>query len=174
MAKVILIGFMGSGKTTVGKRLADRLGCPHLDLDELIVRTSGQSISRIFAEHGESGFRELETQSLAAALTKRGILSTGGGTPVREENRRMLIHTDVPVVLLKTAPGVILERLKRDGTRPLLETLDRSQFIALYRKRLGFYHQVADVQIVTDEKSPDEVVAEIIRRIDPALSPRRQ
>jgi shikimate kinase len=56
----------------------------------------------------------------------------------------------------------------------LLETLDRSQFIALYRKRLGFYHQVADVQIVTDEKSPDEVVAEIIRRIDPALSPRRQ
>ena len=93
MRHIILTGFMGAGKTTVGKLLAQKLGCPFLDTDQLIQQQAGMSISRIFAEKGEETFRSLETAILKEAWTQEEawVLSVGGGLPMREENRSAMI-----------------------------------------------------------------------------------
>ncbi|RYL91634.1 shikimate kinase [Sporolactobacillus sp. THM19-2] len=162
MTRMVLIGFMGSGKTTVGQLLAAALNCPHIDLDQSIVASTGKSISQIFAEQGEACFRRLESDRLAAALTQEGILSTGGGTPVSLINRQRLIRSDALVIFLKTSPEGILKRLQGDTDRPLLKNMNRTRFITLFQEREGYYHETADIEIVTDDKTPEKIVREII------------
>ena len=121
MRHIILTGFMGAGKTTVGKLLAQKLGCPFLDTDQLIQQQAGMSISRIFAEKGEETFRSLETAILKEAWTQEEawVLSVGGGLPMREENRRLLKRIGA-VVYLRVNRDTVLRRLSGDTTRPLL------------------------------------------------------
>ncbi|WP_010631520.1 shikimate kinase [Sporolactobacillus vineae] len=164
MTEFVLTGFMGSGKTTIGRLMAEMLHCPHIDLDEAIVAKAGKSISRIFAEEGEPYFRDLETQLLAAAVARAGILSTGGGTPVRMENNLLLRRIKTPVIFLETSPEMILERLKNDRNRPLVQALDPDKLLQLYRERESCYRQSADFRISTDRKTPIEIVREIMER----------
>ena len=122
---IVLIGFMGSGKTTLGLKLSYLLRMPVEDTDKMIERQEGRSISEIFADEGEAYFRELETELLRKCGEQKyeRILSVGGGTPVNPVNRPLL-HQCGTVVYLRVSPEVVYERLKNDTTRPLLQCED--------------------------------------------------
>ena len=122
---VILIGFMGCGKTTVGLKLSYRLRMPVEDTDKLIERKEGRSISEIFEKEGEAAFRRMETALLEELRERSGarILSTGGGMPVNPANRSLLRQCGI-VVYLKISPQLVYERLKGDKIRPLLQGED--------------------------------------------------
>ena len=123
---IVLIGFMGSGTSTIGIKLSYRLRRVVEDTDKLIVRKTGRNISDIFAKEGESYFRELETEVLRSLCEtcdpkhSPKSISVGGGTPVREENRELLKQLGT-VVYLRIRPETVYNRLKRDTTRPLLQ-----------------------------------------------------
>lgn len=166
MKNIILIGFMGCGKSSVGRRLAGTLHCDFLDTDELIEKEQGRSISDIFATDGESAFREMETECLRG-LMDRGddgfVLSVGGGLPVREINRKLLRELGV-VVLLQVSAEVVYKRLRNDKTRPLLQDKNpRGRIEDLMNARKGFYEDAATYVVKVDEKNFDEIVEEIIK-----------
>ncbi|WDF82996.1 shikimate kinase [Lacticaseibacillus pabuli] len=158
---LILVGFMGAGKTTVSGILADDLALAQRDLDDLITDAAGQTIPEIFASRGESGFRALETQTLRAALQQPGILATGGGTPVQDANFAVLQDTDVPVVLLDATPESILTRIGGDTNRPLVQQLGPRGLSELQAQRNPRYHALADLVIATDDLTPEEIAAQI-------------
>ncbi|USS93165.1 shikimate kinase [Fructilactobacillus ixorae] len=160
---LILIGFMGSGKTTISQRLGQRLALPVTDLDQVIVATAGQSIATIFAEQGEAGFRRLETQALAQQVARPGILATGGGVPTQAQNRFLLHRQPAPVVLLEIAPETAYERVKADKQRPLAKRLDLAELAALKVTRQANYQRCADL-IVDANQSPDLIVDEILTK----------
>lgn len=159
--RAILVGFMGSGKTTVGHLLAAKMGVPYHDLDDIVVANAGKSIKQIFAEEGEAAFRQLEHQALEAAMDDDGILGTGGGTPIQPNNFEMLKQSDVPVVLLDVLPATIFNRLKDDTDRPLARQLGLDGLVDLKGQRDRKYEQVSDFRVATDNLSPLEVVEAI-------------
>lgn len=159
----ILVGFMGSGKTTVGQLLAERLHTTHRDLDAVIVDRAGKSIQEIFEESGEPAFRQMEHDVLADAVKNtEGILSTGGGTPIQPANFELLRNSDVPVILLNVKPETIMARLAGDDQRPLVKELGLDGLIGLKSQRDSRYHEVSDIEIDTDDLTPEEVVAAIL------------
>lgn len=165
--RAILVGFMGSGKTTVGELLAQRLGLTHRDLDDVIVERAGKSIQQIFDDDGETAFRQLEHSVLADTLVNsKGILSTGGGTPIQTANFDLLKKSDVPVILLNVKPGTVLSRLADDGQRPLVKELGVDGLINLKEKRDARYHEVSDIEIDTDDLTPAEVVDAILAHVN--------
>ena len=159
---VILIGFMGSGKTTVGLKLSYKMRMAVEDTDKLIERREGKTVSEIFAENGEAYFRRLETE-LLEEIRERSyarILSVGGGTPV---NRRLLKECGT-VVYLRVRPETVYERLKTDTTRPLLQCTDPlSKIRELLNARQEAYEECADVIIDVDELLLEEIVDRIVR-----------
>ena len=161
---LVLIGFMGSGKTSVGVKLSYRLRLPVEDTDKLIERREGRSISEIFADDGEEYFRQLETE-LLGELIKRGgtrIYSAGGGTPVRAENRRLLKRLG-QVVYLKVSPETVYERLKKDSTRPLLQCPDPlSRIRRLLAERREAYEACADIIIEADQMEMEDILNRIV------------
>lgn len=161
---IILIGFMGSGKTSIGAVLSEKLGLPLYDTDSMIEESEGMSISSIFAEKGEAAFRDMETQLLKKIYDEdagRAIYSLGGGTPLRDENAE-LIKKCGTVFYLRAKAGTIYERLKDDDTRPLLRTEDpRSRIEELLTAREPKYRAAADHYIDTDGET-FEVIAEKI------------
>lgn len=166
---LILIGFMGCGKTSVGIKLSYRLQQTFLDTDKQIERKTGKSISEIFAGQGEAAFRQMETEYLRELLTKndteKQIFSVGGGTPVREENGELLKRLGT-VVYLKAAPAVIYDRLKGDTTRPLLQTENpKARIEELMAAREEAYLSAADMVLTVDDKSPEEIVEELVKMI---------
>lgn len=160
---IILIGFMGSGKSTTGIGLSYRLQCPVSDTDKMIEKSEGKGIPEIFAESGEAYFREKETellQSLTAGKARQ-IYSVGGGTPLREENRRLLGELGT-VVWLKVSPHTVWERLQGDTSRPLLQGDDPlGRITALLGEREDLYAEAADIAVVTDGKKTAQIVEEI-------------
>lgn len=159
---VVLTGFMGTGKSSVGRLLAHRLGFNYCDLDALIVAGAGISINEIFARHGEPHFRSLETDAVRRIVAEDGaVISTGGGAVISPENRRLLQETGVIVNLTATVDEVC-RRLREETDRPLLKD-DRSEerIAAMMGEREQFY-AVADLRIDTTGKSVEDVVAEII------------
>lgn len=156
--KLILVGFMGSGKTTVGNLLAKKLGLSYHDLDDVIVETAGKSIKQIFADDGEPAFRQLEHDALKASLADDGILGTGGGTPIQAANFELLKASDVPVVLLDVMPETIIPRLKNDTDWPLAQQLGLDGLVDLKGQRDTLYQQVSDFRIATDDLTTLEVV----------------
>lgn len=161
--RIILIGFMGSGKTTVSTLLADQLHLPVTDLDRAIEQSSGKSIPQIFQESGEEGFRTIEHQTLTTVLQGRdGILATGGGTPLRADNRQALAADPAPVILLHASPEETARRIQHNGERPLADALDTAGLAALLAKRQARYDECADFTIDTDNRTPQEIVDQII------------
>lgn len=149
---IVLIGFMGSGKSTVGRELHQRLGYPLVDMDQVIEQRAGKPITAIFAESGEESFRDRETrllEELSDPAAPRRIISTGGGVIGREENRALLRHLGY-VVWLHAPTEVILDRTAKNRDRPLLHTDDpRARVEALLAVRQPLYRETAHLQVDT-------------------------
>lgn len=157
---LVLIGFMGSGKTTIGIKLSYRIRKSIDDTDKLLQYRQGKSVREIFEENGEGYFRELETALLGELVEKRcnQIFSVGGGTPIKEENRELLKKLGT-VVYLRLKPETVYNRIKGDTSRPLLlcgNPLDRIKELMEARKEA--YESCADIIIDVDELSVNEVV----------------
>lgn len=163
---IVLIGMMGSGKSTVGRRLAARLGRRFVDADKFLEERCGVAIATIFELEGEDGFRRRETAILDELSRLPGIvLATGGGVVTREENRRVLAERCV-VVFLQASLQDLWQRLRRDRTRPLLQTDNPRERIAdLLESREPLYRAIADITAVSARQPVDELVADIIGRL---------
>lgn len=160
---VILIGFMGCGKTSVGIRLSYQMRRAFLDTDKLIERRAGMTISEIFEKDGEAYFRRLETETLKGLLTEEGsrVISTGGGLPTREENRALLKELGT-VVYLKLSAQTVYERLRGDTQRPLLQCDDPlGKIQELMAAREALYTAAADVTVDVDGRSFEAIIKEI-------------
>ena len=168
MRNVILIGFMGTGKSSTGKMLSQRLGCAFIDMDNKIEEESGLSIPEIFARFGEDHFRQLEHE-LAVRLSKRrnAVISTGGGTVKNPANMAALKSSGV-LVCLKADVDTVLERTQNRGTRPVLDREDkgnrRQAVKKLLKERESLYSQ-ADFTVDTSELSPLQVVELITKTL---------
>lgn len=165
MKNIVLMGFMGAGKTTVGRKLAKTLSWEFIDTDEWIEKEQGKKISDIFAESGETAFRDMETELLKTLQERDGhfVLSIGGGMPVRKENRALLQSLGT-VVYLKTSKEEIIKRVSGGKNRPLLQggTLEE-KVTALMNARESIYKETAQVEVVTDGKYPNGLVKELMR-----------
>ncbi|MBW8003333.1 MAG: shikimate kinase [Planctomycetes bacterium] len=159
-ARISLIGFMGSGKSTVGRLLAERIGYRFLDLDEIIESEAGKPVREIFATYGEEDFRRQETKELYS-LTGRDklVVATGGGAPIRMENRAFFKDESL-TVYLEVSFKEFLKRTGSDEARPLLK-LPPKKLKALYEKRLSVYRALGRL-IMTGCKSPENITEEII------------
>jgi shikimate kinase len=157
---VAIVGYMGSGKTTVGRALARALRLEFVDLDRAIVKEAGKGIPEIFAEHGEERFRDLEHRALLDVLEDRtpSVVACGGGIVVRRDNRALL--REVTTVFLKEDTDVLYKRTRGPG-RPL-RAASREEFERRYIERLSFYQTVADVEVEVDGRQPAEVVEEVL------------
>ncbi len=160
---IVLIGFMGTGKSDIGRRLAERLSMSFLDTDTLIEKTQKTKISDIFAKKGEAYFRDLETNIIETLKDYDGfVISTGGGMILRDENVTMLKKLG-SVVLLWSEPEVIIDRLKHAQDRPLIEGDKEIKIRNLLEDRRTIYHSVCDYKVDTSTLSLDQAVEEIIR-----------
>ena len=157
---VILIGFMGSGKTSVGIRLAERLSYRFCDSDQMIEKKVAKTINQIFSLHGEEHFRNLETEllkELSVDMTHH-VLSTGGGLPMRKQNGEQLQEMGF-VVFLKATKETTVQRLKGDTSRPLLKGEELEQKVErMLSIRTPIYEKAAHKIIATDGRSIDEIV----------------
>jgi shikimate kinase len=162
---IILTGFMGVGKTSVGTQLAKDLAYTFVDTDTLIEADQNMAITAIFAKLGEPYFREVEAKIIQEVMGRENqVVSTGGGAVIRDENRAAFKKAGF-VVCLTARPEVILERIRHETHRPLLQTRDpRAKIKELLDGRAQFYAQ-ADAVIDTSEKSVDAVIREIKERI---------
>ncbi len=174
---LLLIGFMGSGKSSVGRRLASALRLPFVDLDTEIERAAGTRIPHIFATKSEAEFRRYETQALREALDKSAVISSGGGLVTREENRILLgaaAQSGSHIVYLRAQPNTLAARIRRQpGTRPLIDgpgaPLDleatRTRVAQLLAERAAWYEGCATLTIDTDHLNADGVVSRIVQRL---------
>lgn len=169
--ELILIGFMGSGKTTISRMLGKMLNTSVTDLDGEIVRRAGMTIPDIFAQNGEEYFRQLEHDTLADIIkSDQGILATGGGTPMRPDNLTILKDTSTPVVLLKASAMETLRRIGGDSGRPLAKSLDEKGIADLQAQRQVNYDACADLTIKTDGLSPAAIAEEIVSFLNLPIS----
>ena len=167
MKNLILIGFMGAGKTTIGKILAKEKDMTFVDTDERIVEEQGKSIPDIFAEQGEPYFRDLETDLLRRMQddTENAVISVGGGMPVREVNRELLRSLGC-VIYLSASRQTILERVKNDGSRPMLNGDDLEKRVdELMKARKVLYKQAAHLDIRTDDRNVHQILQIIDQEI---------
>ena len=159
---IILVGYMGTGKTAVGEALAERLDWDYIDTDDLIEEKAGKSIPSIFTEDGEPHFRDLETAVINKLEEKKNsVIATGGGAVLREENMNNMKRAGI-VVCLEASPEVIFERTRKFTHRPLLQVPDP---MAKIREMLEFrhpYYAKAPHSIDTSKLTIDEVVEKII------------
>ena len=164
-SNIFLIGGMGSGKTTIGRRLAHRLGKHFYDSDHEIERLTGVTIPWIFDVEGEAGFRKRERQVIHTLTQEHHIiLATGGGAILDERNRQDLSNRGL-VIYLKTHIHHQLQRLNADKTRPLLQTPDREALLTeIMNIREPLYQETADYVIETGAHSLNQVIQEIIER----------
>ncbi len=163
----ILIGFMGAGKSTVGRKLAHQSHRRFLDLDREIEKAQHQSIGDIFSRVGENGFRDIETDTLGHVEPGQSlVISCGGGIVVRPQNRVLLAELG-HVVWLDADPETLFQRVLRGDNRPLLAVANpREAFDNLLRQREPLYQAVAQIRIDTTALDHDQVVAEVMRRLE--------
>ena len=163
MAPIYLVGFMGSGKTTVGKALAELTHQPFIDLDEAIERQASKPITTIFKDDGEAYFRQLEHDALIQTIEYGGVVSTGGGIIERSDNREWL--TGKQVVFLETPWSTIVERLKHDKTRPLWQQ-SLAEKERLFNRRQPLYKKVSQYVIDTRQNAPTDIAEKIINQLN--------
>ncbi|HHY73035.1 MAG TPA: shikimate kinase [Bacillus bacterium] len=159
MKSLYLTGFMGSGKTTIGKLLAEKLALPVIDTDQFIEEQLQKTIREIFETEGEEQFREYEEQFLKMIPTENNIITTGGGIILKNENRTWM-RKNGTVIYLHCEPEEIMKRLASDETRPLLDGDKQKNILSIFAKRSEYYDD-ADFKIDTTGKSPVEIVLEI-------------
>jgi shikimate kinase len=160
---IVLVGFMGAGKTTVGRLLSARLGVPFVDSDLVIEQRSGRPVRQIFAEDGEPAFRALEHDVIADLLDGPDlVLAVGGGAAEHPGTREKLATAQV--VYLEVGYDQAMARVGGDPDRPLLA---RSDLAATYQRRLPLYAGIATLAVATDGRRPETIAADILARLAP-------
>lgn len=162
MKNVVLIGFMGTGKSRVGHMAARKLGFKFVDTDDLIVQRLQMSVSDIFERLGEAKFRDIERQVVADVSAKEGqVIATGGGVPLNEENITNLKRNGL-LICLAANPDIIYRRTLRSESRPLLQAKDRLEQIRSLLESRRFYYDVADFSVDTSSRPASAVAKEIV------------
>lgn len=159
---IALIGYMGTGKTTIGKKLAKSLNLNMVDTDALIEEQQNRSIAQIFETDGEAGFRQLEGELLKVLVTKKDLLISTGGGIILDENNRQILKANTFLVSLTAKPESIYARVKDDTKRPLLQGGDPyHKIVTMMEERKPFY-EIGDIIIPTDEGTLKSCVEAII------------
>jgi len=168
VSKIILVGMMGAGKTTIGKLLSNKLGYDFIDLDKIIEEKSGVKINTIFEIEGETAFRERELKVLNDSIEKdKVIISTGGGIVTNEKSRAQLIKHNALIIYLKANLQTLCNRLKNDNSRPILNVDDKEQVIEkILEEREPYYQDLADMDVDTSHMKSIDVVKFIIKKMD--------
>ncbi len=163
MNHILLIGFMGAGKSTVGRLVAEQLGVPFVDVDTLIEEHDGRAVSAIFAEDGEAAFREMETAAVASLEDRSPcVVACGGGVVLSDVNRAILKRLGI-VVYLRVTAAETLARVSNDTTRPLLSGAGGALAAGkLLEAREALYSAVADAVVDTVDRTPEEVALQVI------------
>lgn len=166
---IVLCGFMGCGKSTVGRVLASKISYQFLDMDQYIEQQQGLSVSLIFKEQGEQAFRHMETQAACDFSAPQGVvIATGGGTLLNPKNAELLRRGGI-IVLLDIPARIAFFRTKNDKDRPLLQRPDRKSFLfSLYQKRMPLYRRTADITVDADA-TPQIVAEQILQAVQPFM-----
>ena len=164
MARYILIGPMGVGKTTIGSALAQRLSLEFNDSDHIIEEREGKSIGEIFIEDGEAAFRRVEEEVVLAAIEEPGVLALGGGACLSAQAQEAITASGAEVVFLDISLSEVSKRVGFDKARPLLAINPRSKWQELMAARRPLYEKLATLQIVVDGKNKSEIVDEILEK----------
>ncbi len=162
MKTIVLIGMMGSGKTTIGKLLGEKLTLRSIDIDVIIEHNEKRTISEIFQNEGEKYFRNIERETIEKNFTNKDLIISLGGGAFEDQLTQELLLKNSTVIYLKTSPNVILERIKNNTNRPLLKnqmTVEKIQSIILQRQK---NYELANITILTDNKNTDKIVEEIL------------
>jgi shikimate kinase len=161
---IVLVGFMGAGKTTIGRLLAEKLGVTFTDSDHVIEARAGKPIPRVFADDGEAAFRQLEHEVIADLLNGEDmVLAVGGGAATHEGTRAALAAAGVPVVYLRVSYAQAIRRVGGDPGRPMLTRPDVAQ---LHKDRDPLYAQAATLTIDAGDRCPEEIALDILGRLD--------
>ena len=159
---IVLTGFMGTGKTAVGKKLAEELGMQYIDTDEMIEKDVGMIIPNIFKRRGEKYFREVETQAIkCVAMLDNFVIATGGGVVLKQENMEELERNGI-VICLTASADTILQRTGKDANRPLLKGENPADKINQLLKKREFFYKRCHKMIDTSQKEIKEITGEII------------
>lgn len=164
MKKVYLVGFMGSGKSAIGKRLSTFLNMPFYDMDAEIADMTGMTIPQIFETYGEEKFREMETDFLLRFQDEYCIIATGGGVAMREQNRRIMRETGL-VFYLNSTFRDIWRRVSTDMNRPIVQRSSRQELDSLFQKRKPLYLQSAHFKVETTNRTLNEITQYIAFQI---------
>lgn len=162
MKTIVLIGMMGSGKTTIGKLLGEKLTLRCIDIDVIIEQNEKRTVSEIFQNEGEKYFRNIERETIKKNFTNKNLIISLGGGAFEDQLTQELLLKNSTVIYLKTSPNVILERIKNNTNRPLLKnqmTVEKIQSIILQRQK---NYELANITILTDNKNTDKIVEEIL------------
>ena len=170
---IFLIGFSGSGKSTVAQIVGTRLKMPVYDLDRLIVEQSGMPIPQIFEQEGEQGFRARETAALRTIISMApGVVATGGGLPIRTENRAFMADAGW-VITLEGRPETLSARIQQqrqqampEGKRPLLDAADPLEHVRALKQSRQAVYALADWTVHTDRLSAEQVAHEVVRAVE--------
>ena len=163
---IVLIGFMGTGKSTISEYMNQKFGMEVIEMDQIIAQRQGMTISKIFETYGEEYFRELETNLLIELQEKKNlIISCGGGVPMKERNV-VEMKKNGKVVLLTVMPETILKRVRNNHDRPLLEGRKNEAYISeLMEKRRAKYEAAADIQVATDNRNKQQICDEMVKKL---------
>lgn len=165
MTHLVLVGMMGSGKSTVGRLVAERLQRPLLDSDVLVEERTGRSVREIFADDGEEAFRTIESQVLIDALAsdEPSVIAAAGGVVLHESNREALRTCDARVVWLMADPDILLARVRNGMHRPLLDDDPATTLQRMWTEREPLYREVADAIVSVDQRTITDVVEAVLR-----------
>ena len=167
MKKIVLVGYMGSGKSIIGRILSKKLNLPFYDLDDLIVKETSKSINEIFKTHGEVYFRNLEHQVFKQTLLQNNafVLSLGGGTTCYANNHELLKNPTITSIYLKASIATLVKRLENElHERPLLKAVAADglyQYIAPHVFERSFFYNQCNFTVSVDDKTPEEIVFKI-------------
>ena len=164
---LILVGMMGSGKTTMGRTLAKHLGKIFVDSDEEIIKRTGVSVPHIFDVEGEAGFRLREAAAIRESVARDNmVLATGGGAVLEEQNRAMLQQNGI-VIYLKASVHDLWQRTRHDRNRPLLQTENpHARLTELFQQRDPLYRQVSDIVVQSGKQSAHALMLHLVEEID--------
>lgn len=165
MRKIYLVGFMGCGKSAIGRRLSYYLKMPYYDMDHEIVRQQGMTIPEIFERYGETRFREIETEFLQSFRNEACIIATGGGVAISEKNRKIMRHTGL-VFFLDAKFDDIYMRIRNDKNRPIVQKSTEQELEQLYSNRRKFYREAGHIQVLTAGRTLRQIVEYIAFQVN--------